>query len=914
MKKTIFLFVLSLLVFLTAQSQIVTTNPTFVTQTGGTIEVIFDATQGNQGLMGYTGDVYAHTGVNTNLGNWQHAPVWGDNSAKYKLTSLGNNKWKFTISPDIATYYTLASGETVSKLCFVFRSADNKKEGKDVGNTDIFIPVYQTGLNVTFTNPSVDKSVTQGFSESVQISSSVVADLELLVNGSSVQNAPASTSLSYAITYNQLGINLLVAKATLGSTIVYDTVKVFVASPVVTASRPAGYSDGITYSMYGTQATLIMYAPGKTNVIVIGDFNDWTLNNAYQLKKDGDYWWITLTGLTPGKLYGFQYVVDGTIRVSDPYTKQVEDPWNDKYISSQIYPNLPAYPEGKTTGIVATLKSYTTGYNWEVPSFTMPSKENMVIYEMLFRDFTPEKSINAALTKLDYLKTLGVTAVELMPIQEFDGNESWGYNPSHFFAPDKAYGTPDMYKKFIDECHKRGMAVILDMVFNHATGNCPFAGLYWDSANNRPAANNPWMNPVAPHAYSVFNDFNHSFWGTKDYFKRVLKYWITEYKVDGYRMDLGKGFTQNNSAESYDASRIAILEEYYNASKEVKPDVMFILEHLGVSNEQNELAAAGMYLWGNNNKAYSQAAMGYQTDSDFGGMNSSPRQWVGYAESHDEERNFFKAKTLGIGSMQTDSVARVGRVPLVIAFNTLIPGPKMLWQFEEMGYDYSIEYGFDKDGKVELSSTHRTDSKPSAWSWLNLAHRKAAYDACSKIITMRRLYPTAFTQGTFALNIGYADWNAGRRIALAHSDLNMVALGNFNASASITANPNFPKTGNWYELLTGEILNVTNTNMTIPMTAGQVKIYTDRVINIGTGVNTVKMDIDCTVYPTITTGKLWISTSDAVNKVNIFNAQGALQRTYSNTTEINASDLSSGIYLMEVNTNEGKAVRKFIKK
>ena len=72
-------------------------------------------------------------------------------------------------------------------------------------------------------------------------------------------------------------------------------------------------------------------------------------------------------------------------------------------------------------------------------------------------------------------------------------------------------------------------------------------------------------------------------------------------------------------------------------------------------------------------------------------MSTSPRRWVGYAESHDEERNFYKAKAFGNGTVKTDSLYRVSRVPMVVAFATLMPGPKMLWQFEEMGYDYSIE-------------------------------------------------------------------------------------------------------------------------------------------------------------------------------------------------------------------------------
>lgn len=888
-----------LLLTLISWAQIITTNPTIVTQNGGVIEVTFDATQGTKGLMGYTGDVYAHTGVNTNLGNWQHAPTWGDNSAKYKLTSLGNDKWKFTISPDIATFYALSSGETATKLCFVFRSADKTKEGKDVGSADIFYNISPAGLNVVFTNPVTNKSVTVGTTDNITFTSSIQADLELFINGASVKTATAATTLSYSFTYSNTIDYQLIAKAVAGGETKYDTVKVSVASPVVNQPRPSGYKDGITYSTDGTQATLILYAPGKTNVFVIGDMNNWSQNNDYQLKKDGDYWWITLTGLTPGNLYGFQYLVDGVLRVSDPYTELVLDPVNDKWINQYytIYPNLKDYPFGKTDGLAATLQTAKPAYSWQVPTFTIPSRENMVIYELLLRDFTPEKSLDAAIFKLDYLKTLGVTAVELMPIQEFDGNDSWGYNPNHFFAPDKAYGTPDTYKKFIDECHKRGIAVILDMVFNQATGLCPFAMLYWDSANNRPAANNPWMNPVAPHAYSVFNDFNHSSPYTKAYFNRVLQYWITEYKVDGYRMDLAKGFTQNNSADSYDASRIAILESYYDAAKQAKSDVMFILEHLGDGGEQTQLANYGMYLWSKNNYAYSESAEGYQTGSDFGGMNSSPRQWVGYAESHDEVRNFYNAKLYGLGTMQTDSIYRISRVPLNIAFTTLIPGPKMIWEFGEMGYDYT---GGNGD----------TTDKPSAWGWLNLAHRKAAYDAASKIISLRKSYPTAFTQSTFGLNISQSDWNAGRRIALTHSSLNMVVLGNFNASATVTASPNFQKTGTWYELMSGTTLNVNDTQMTLSMPAGQLLIYTDKIIS---GVSNPVADPDCKVYPSATDSKVYVSSSTAVKSVKVYNIQGALIKNSQNDSEIDISNLSNGLYLMEVNTLQGRSIHKIVK-
>ena len=917
MKKAIFtLLILSISVW--SLAQVVTTNPTVVTQNGSPVDIIFDATLGNAGLKDYKGtDVYAYTGVITTVsnGSWVHAPsAWLDNSAKYLMTSLGNNKWKLSITPSIATYYGITTGETVTKLAFVFRNSTGATTGRDTGGADILVNVYQSGLNVIFTSPSANQNIALGTTQTIQFGASTPSNLNLFINGTSVQTATSASTLSYSYTFATVGNYVLIAQASLSGVLVADTIQVFVPEAVSNQTRPAGVKDGINY-IDNTTVTLVMYAPGKTNVFLIGDFNNWTQLNSYQLKKDGDYWWYTLTGLTPGQLYGFQYLVDGTLKVSDPYTEMVLDPSNDKYINatSTVFPNLKPYPVGKTDGLVATFETAKPAYSWEVPTFTMPPAKNMVIYELLLRDFTPEKTLAAAITKLDYLKNLGITAIELMPVQEFDGNLSWGYNPNHYFAPDKAYGNEDMYKKFIDECHKRGMAVFLDMVFNQATGQCPLAMLYWDAVNSRPAANNPWMNPVAPHPYSVFNDFNHSFTGTKSYFSRVLQYWITEFKVDGYRMDLAKGFTQNSTTgepavSNYDQSRVNNLTDYYNAAKSVKSDVMFILEFLGYDSnsdgnaEENKYASEGIYLWRKLNNAYSQAAMGYQTGSDFSAMVATPPNWVGYAESHDEERNFYNAKISGLGNITTDSIARVNRVPLNIAFTTLLPGPKMIYEFGEMGYDYSIN-----------SLGGRTSEKPSAWGWLNLAHRKAASDACAKIMTLRKMYPTAFTQGTFDLNIAVADWNTGRRIALTHSDLDMIVLGNFNASATITATPNFQKTGVWYNLLTGAQLNVTNTAMTITMQPGDLLIYTDRSINFPNGISNPIVQKNTTVFPTETTKFVYITTPYTIKNVNIYNMQGSLIKTVKNSSTIDVENLTKGLYILEVNTLQGISIHKIIK-
>jgi len=895
-------------------SQIVTSNPVFVTKDyTGIIELTYDATKGTAGLKDYTGadGVYAHIGVITNIStsnsDWKHAPTWGDNSEKYKLTSLGNNMWKLTITPNMSTYFSLNSGETVKKLAMVFRNGLKTKEGKDTGGTDIFVSVYDAGLNVAFTVPTSNQSITTGTSIDFTVSSSLAADLELKMNGNTVKTAVASNTLTHTQTFSSIGDYTLIASATLNNTVVYDTIKVCVPEPVTNQARPAGLLPGITYNS-NTSVTLILHAPNKSSVFLIGEFNDWSQLNAYQLKKDGEYWWITLDNLTPGKIYGFQYLVDGILKISDPYTEMVLDPWNDKWINENglIYPDMKAYPEGKTDGLVATFQTDKPAYNWEVTNFSMPSKDNMVIYELLLRDFTTQKSLEAAITKLDYLKNLGITAIELMPVQEFDGNNSWGYNPNHYFAPDKAYGNANMYKKFIDECHKRGIAVLLDIVLNHATGTHPFAKLYWNSSTNQTASNNPWFNVTATHPYSVYHDFNHTYNGTREYFKRMVQYWLNEYKIDGYRLDLTKGLTQTQSTEAtasnYDQSRIDNITVYYDAAKAVKNDVMFILEHFCNNDEETALANKGMYLWRNVNNSFSQAAMGYQSNSDFGGLNSIPRRWVGYAESHDEERNFYKAKTFGQGTIKTDSIYRVKRIPLSFAFSTLVPGPKMIWQFGELGYDYSID-----------ALGGRTNPKPSAFGWLNLTHRKDAYDAVSKIVSLRKMYPAVFNEGIFSLQAGAGDWESGKRISITHNDLNLIVLGNFKATDNITAFPNFPKTGSWYNLLTGQLYYVGYANTPIDVKAGEVLIFTDRQINFANGVDNTKEVLQSKVYPTTTTGKVIINTPNENNTVNVYNVQGGKIMSVRNKSEINIADFTNGMYMVEVICQQGKETHKIIK-
>ena len=917
--KTVLQFVLFVITVSSIQAQVVTTDPVFVTE-DRPVTITFDATQGTAGLINNTEDWYAHIGVITDKSisgsDWKYVKTpWpnGSNSAlantpANKLTKTGDNKATLTID-DIRLYFGVPSNEKILKICLVFRNSSGSKEGKDTGGKDIFVDVYESGLNVTFTSPvNSIQTVDIGTSVTFSASSSQNTTLSLYID----HNPFATTtgvSISQTYTFNDAGSYWAIAEAGITPNTVRDSIYVLVKKDVETEARPS-LPDGINIVNNKT-VTFILYAPYKNNVFVVGDFNEWLPDNDYMMKKDGDYWWLTVNNLKPDIEYAFQYLVDGNLYVGDAYAQKTLDPWNDKDIPSAVYPDLKPYPAGKNTedGMVSVFQTNETPYNWGITNFKALRQDKLVIYELLIRDFTSEGDLNGVMSKLDYLEELGINSIELMPVQEFDNNDSWGYNPCYYFAMDKAYGTKEMYKKLIDECHKRGIAVILDVVFNHATGQHPFAKLYWNSTTNKTAADNPWFNVDAPHPYSVFHDFNHESPLVREYFKRNLKFLLEEYKFDGFRFDLTKGFTQRQSTEStasnYDASRIAILKDYHDQIKAVNPGAYMIIEHFCTDSEEKELAEAGMMPWANKNYAYCQSVMGYQSGSEFTGVNGWTRSWtnnnlVGYMESHDEERMIYKAKTWGAtNDIQNNPAVQMERAALNAAFFLPIPGPKMIWQFGELGYDFSIDYN------------GRTGTKPVLWNYYDIPERKMLYDTYSKLNKLREYCHDAFdNQSYWDMQIAFGNWSAGRRICLNSPDLKMVIVGNFNPNGTAATNPNFPSTGIWHDFMTGDSIDVTDQNMTISLEPGKFKILTNKKIDFPLGVDEINKEKLCLKQ---TTDHLTIVTEDTVISANIYNINGILLKQTKGENIISIANLPKACYILNVQLIGHNISFKFIK-
>ncbi len=834
--------------FAWAQAQVVTTEPAYATA-HDSIVVFFHADRGDQGLMNYSGtDVYAHTGVITNLStgpsDWRYVIAdWNQNLPKAKLTKIETNLWKLVIGNPYQ-YYGVPQSEQIVKLAFVFRNSDGSKTGRDVNGADIFYELYEPGINLVIVQPQIttpyelpERSpvfVEAGDSLTIILTSAAIgtqhAQFNLRINGALVAQSTEDT-LRYTFYADQTihGRQTVFASVIDTSGLEASETFVLMVPPYQSdENRPTGIVEGENYIDDQT-VTLCLFAPYKKFVYLIGDFNDWKVDEAYLMKKDSidqdsTYFWLTLSGLTPGKEYAYQYLVDGEIRIADPYTQKVLDPWNDGYISEQTYPNLKPYPQGKTDFPVAVLQTAREAYQWKVKDFQRLEPEKLMVYELLLRDFLQNHDFKTLIDTLDYLQRLGVNTIELMPVNEFEGNESWGYNPSFYFAPDKYYGPANDLKRLIDSCHVRGMAVVLDMVLNHATSQCPLVRLYNEGDYGPPTRENPWFNVESPNpTYSWFNDFNHESPATQKFVDRVNRFWLTEYNVDGFRFDFTKGFTNTpGDGWAFDGKRINLLKRMADQIRKTRPDAYIILEHFTDNSEEKILADYGMLLWGNANYNYSEATMGYHDNnkSDFSWGYYATRGWskphlVTYMESHDEERLMYKNLTYGrsYGDYNIKELnTALERMKMVGAFFFLLPGPKMIWQFGELGYDYSIDY----NGRV--------GNKPIRWDYFQQENRRKLYKAWAAMIKLRTENPVFYSASSSA-NLFVA--GAVKRINLYHGLMNASIVGNFGVTTS-SIQPAFNHSGWWYDFFSGDSIFVQNTDTTLTLLAGEFHIFTDR--------------------------------------------------------------------------------------
>ena len=906
-------------------------------------------------LAAYSGTIYAHIGLTVNGTRWQNVKgTWANNSTQPALTLVSGTTYKLDLTPDLYTYFGVPLSSSITEICVVLRN-----DAGTLQTADTFFNVGAFQLNLTAPTENSSTIIASGASFNISATNTGGnASYNLKANGASINTNASTASYTFNDT-NITGNRNYVLEVTQGSTTVTKKFTVIVNPGTVSAAMSTGLLDGINYNAAdATKATLVLDAPGKDFVYVAGSFNAWQPDTNYAMKKDpvSGKFWLELTGLTSGTNYTYQYwVVDATpiagtpslVKTADPYSTLVLSADDDPYIPVLSYPNLPVYPAGQQRE-VTVLQTGQTPYAWTTATtnFVKPEKEKLVVYELLVRDFDAGRSYQNVIDRIDYFKNLKINAIELMPVMEFEGNESWGYNTSFHMALDKFYGTSSKLKELIDVCHQNGIAVILDVALNHAFGRNPMVRMWMNDPDGdgwgSPSTENPYFNTVAKHTYSVGEDFNHTSLLTKNYVKRVVKQWIEEYKIDGFRWDLTKGFTQNCTANDesctnvYQADRVAILKDYADYSWSLDPTHYTIFEHLGTDSEEQQWAnyrvaetpSKGIMMWGKMTDPYNQLTMGYDSSNDISRMNSAnhgftKNRLMGFAESHDEERLMYKniqyGNSLGGYSVKTPATA-LSRMSALGAVSLLVPGPKMIWHFGELGCEISIfscNDGTLNDSSSTISGDCKLDKKPQPqWSdnWLGDNGRNKIYADWSKMITMKIAEPVF--SGTATMSSG---GSLTPNIKITNSDLavtqlkDVLVLANFELSTQNVAT-GFPYTGTWYNLMDNSSITVTDVDATIAIPAGDFRIYGNKVANLAIAnyekTNTIHL------YPNPASSYFTLNTNTTT--VQVFSMTGQLVKSFdtnhSKDTPFAISDLSKGLYMVKVlNDNNETEVMKFIK-
>ena len=379
--------------------------------------------------------------------------------------------------------------------------------------------------------------------------------------------------------------------------------------------------------------------------------------------------------------------------------------------------------------------------------------------------------------------------------------------------------------------------------------------------------------------------------------------------MDGFRFDFTKGFTNTpGDGSGYDLSRINILKRMAAQIREIREDAYVILEQFAPNSEEFALSEEGMMLWVNLYYDYNQSTMGYVEGSDFSQISYKERFWnspllVGYMESHDEERLMYKnleyGASAGTYNIQERNTA-LERMQLAGVFFFTVPGPKMIWQFGELGYDYSIDYDC------------RVCNKPIRWDYYDTGLRRRVYQTWSSLIDLKLGEP-AFSSDDFELYVA----EAAKRIEINHADMDVRIIGNFDVE-QLSVNPSFSKTGWWYSYFDGDSLNISELQAPISLEPGEYRIYTSKRLSmpdITAGVGSFDAGREqLRVYPNPVSGTLYLEPLPEPARLTILNSAGKLIKILEMEADQDRVELSSlppGLYIL--NRQSGSWPPQYVK-
>ena len=521
---------------------------------------------------------------------------------------------------------------------------------------------------------------------------------------------------------------------------------------------------------YNGGVTFRVWAPNASSVRVAGQFNGWSAS-ATSLLAEGTsgLWSVDVAGAQVGQEY--KYVING----STPWKR---DPRSRKVVSS-----------GSNSVIYDP-----NAFNWSGDSFSTPALNDAVVYELhvgTFYDPNPFDSspgtFGDAINKLDYLKKLGVNAIEVMPIAEFSGESSWGYNPSDPFAVENfGYGGPDAFKTFVKACHQRGLAVLLDTIHNHygPTDLDLWEFDLWGGGGNNGGI---YFYQEDGKCCTIFGRRpNYARPQVRSYIKDNFRMWLDEYHVDGFRWDTPYVMMHYDN-DVYLPEAESLIEEVNN---------MITTQYSGKINicEDSGWVPGFSSEWRQDfhNDVAGQLIITDDTQRD---MNALATQVNGggaglgrviFTESHDStgDLNGHVRLPAEIDSSDPGSYWARKRSTLGAVLTLTSPGVPMIMEGQEM-----LE--------------ERPFGSFNALDWNKIITRSSTVQLYNDLIHLRRNLESV-SSGLKGVNvnvttadnanklIAYRRWNTGA------SGDDVVVAANFANTARTGYTINFPKPGTWY--------------------------------------------------------------------------------------------------------------------
>ena len=570
----------------------------------------------------------------------------------------------------------------------------------------------------------------------------------------------------------------------------WDTVYDFGAIEIIEAPIPGGIDLGPTW--LNNSMFLAVYAPSQPvmRVVVNSLENASEEPEALTMYKDPniqDTWWIELD--LPGGEYEYEYLLINGNRIADPFSRRLTN--------------------GKTRieigpGGISTADDFI----WSSNDYIRPSMDTLIIYELHVDDFSAQGNGQGTfldvIDRLDHLKMAGINAIELLPITEFPGTHSWGYDPQLMSAVEENYGTPEEFMRLVDEAHSRGIAVIIDLVWNHIKSTSPIWEIQPDYDLNPYIKLHTDLNPNEAEGSWGMLDWDHFNTNTIDYINRVNKIWVDEYRVDGFRFDAMYMIGWDMQQQEYG------IPAWSTELRNHDPTIYQIAEHLPSNPwliENTDLSSG----WHDSfhdrllNDVHGQSLstmsimrqiVGLHEYSDWGDPYNSRTQAVKYMVSHDEQSILQEMVTFN--SYSIEEARSRDKFYATILFTSL--GIPMLFQGQEFG----LQTGWDDDNNNGNYDDEKLQYRPVDWSLLNTDIGQSHLEHYSKLAKLRKSNP-AFYEGTFydlyrytsqkVIVYGYKDESPN------NNDDQVVVVANFSSLERTIENVPFLSSGIWYDAL-----------------------------------------------------------------------------------------------------------------